>query len=139
MYGREKIAVVNPTNAVSATRKTLNESTKNCRPSTSCGPSTITRAVSATAAANVRKLTATLTVGAARRSPMTARSAAPASGKPRTARISITYHSPSFSFSRCLRSRLSNCSRIWKKNTPRISMPTRTSSAMPSSTTIGMP
>ena len=46
---------------------------------------------------------------------------------------------PSFSFSRCLRSRLSNCSRIWKKNTPRISTPTSTSSAIPSSTTIGMP
>ena len=36
-------------------------------------------------------------------------------------------------------SRLSNCSRIWKKNTPRMTMPTSTSSAMPSSTTIGMP
>src|SRR5207253_915065 len=49
------------------------------------------------------------------------------------------HHSPSLSFSRCLRSRLSNCSRIWKKNTPRISTPTSTSSAIPSSTTIGMP
>src|SRR6202158_2615808 len=48
-------------------------------------------------------------------------------------------HSSSFKRSRCLRSRLSNCSRIWKKKTPSISMPTRTSRAMPSSTTIGMP
>jgi hypothetical protein len=90
MYGREKMAVVKPTKAVSATRKTLKGSTKNCRSSTSSGPPTTTRAVSATAAANVRKLTATLTVGASRRSPMSASSAAPASGKPRTARISIT-------------------------------------------------
>jgi hypothetical protein len=36
-------------------------------------------------------------------------------------------------------SRLSNCSRIWNMNTPRISTPISTSSAMPSSTTIGMP
>ena len=45
----------------------------------------------------------------------------------------------SFSFSRWRMSRLSNCSRIWNMNTPRIRMPTSTSSAMPSSTTIGMP
>ena len=38
-----------------------------------------------------------------------------------------------------LMSRLSNCSRIWNMKTPRISMPTSTSRAMPSSTTIGMP
>ena len=49
------------------------------------------------------------------------------------------FYSASLSFSRCFKSRLSNCSRIWKKNTPRISMPTSTSSAIPSSTTIGMP
>ena len=30
MYGREKIDVVKPTKAVSATRNTLNGSTKNC-------------------------------------------------------------------------------------------------------------
>jgi len=36
-------------------------------------------------------------------------------------------------------SRLSNCSRIWNMKTPRITMPTSTSSAMPSSTTIGIP
>ena len=33
----------------------------------------------------------------------------------------------------------SNRSRIWKKNTPRMTTPTSTSSAIPSSTTIGMP
>ena len=45
----------------------------------------------------------------------------------------------SFSDSRWCRSRLSNCSRIWKKNTPSTSIATSTSSATPSSTTIGMP
>ena len=43
------------------------------------------------------------------------------------------------SFSRWRMSRLSNFSRIWNMNTPRISTPISTSSAMPSSTTIGMP
>ena len=137
MYGREKIAVVKPTKAVSATRKTLNGSTKNCRSRTSSGPPTITRAVSATAAANVRKLTATLTAGASRRSPMKREQRGAHERKAQDGED--LDQSDSFSFSRCLRSRLSNCSRIWKKNTPRISMPTSTSSAMPSSTTIGMP
>ena len=45
----------------------------------------------------------------------------------------------SLSFSRWWMSSESNCSRIWNMNTPRITMPTSTSSAMPSSTTIGMP
>ena len=45
----------------------------------------------------------------------------------------------SLSFSRWRMSRLSNCSRIWNMKTPRIRMPTSTSRAMPSSTTIGMP
>src|SRR5207344_1092755 len=48
-------------------------------------------------------------------------------------------HHSSFSRSRWRMSRLSNCSRIWNMNTPRISTPISTSSAMPSSTTIGMP
>ena len=36
-------------------------------------------------------------------------------------------------------SRLSNFSRIWNMNTPKISTPTSTSSAIPNSTIIGMP
>src|SRR5262249_55428504 len=40
-------------------------------------------------------------------------------------------HHRSFSFSRWWMSRLSNLSRMWKKNTPNIRVPTRTSSAMP--------
>ena len=39
----------------------------------------------------------------------------------------------------CPMSRLSKVSRIWKKNTPKMKVPTSTSSAMPSSTTSGMP
>ena len=89
MYGREKIDVVNPTNAVSATRKTLNGSTKNCLSRTSKGPSDITRTVSAVAARNVSRHTATLTAGACSRSPTMASSTAPAMGRPRTAMISI--------------------------------------------------
>ncbi len=49
------------------------------------------------------------------------------------------HFSVSRSDSRWCRSRLSNCSRIWKKNTPSTSIATSTSSATPSSTTIGMP
>ena len=45
----------------------------------------------------------------------------------------------SFSFSICRMSRLSNCSRIWKKKMPKMKVPTSTSSATPSSTTSGMP
>src|SRR6185503_5174930 len=48
-------------------------------------------------------------------------------------------HHSSFSCSRWCMSSESNCSRIWNRNTPRITMPTSTSSAIPSSTTIGMP
>src|SRR6185437_9615558 len=48
-------------------------------------------------------------------------------------------HQSSLSFSRWWMSSESNCSRIWNRKTPRITMPTSTSSAMPSSTTIGMP
>ena len=38
MYGREKIDVVKPTKAVSATRNTLNGSTKNSLPSANSRP-----------------------------------------------------------------------------------------------------
>src|SRR5512135_482945 len=89
MYGREKSAVVKPTNAVSATRNTLKGSTKKSLSRTSSGPPAITRAVSAAAATNVARLAATLTTGACSRWPTSASSAAPASGMPRTNRISI--------------------------------------------------
>ena len=49
------------------------------------------------------------------------------------------FHHSSFRRSRWRMSRLSNCSRIWNMNTPRMISATSTSSAMPSSTTIGMP
>src|SRR2546426_8007940 len=89
MYGREKIAVVKPTNAVSATRNTLKESIKKSLPATSSGPSVMTRTVSAIDASQVRRLTATLTRDAQARSPIAASSSAPASGKTSTARVSI--------------------------------------------------
>src|SRR2546428_3719985 len=89
MYGREKIAVVKPTNAVSATRNTLKESTKKSLPATSIGPSLITRTVSAIDASHVRRLTATLTRDAQARWPTAASSSAPASGKTSTAMVSI--------------------------------------------------
>src|SRR5436190_13612719 len=88
MYGREKIAVVKPTNAVSATKNTLKESTKKSLPATSIGPSLITRTVNAIDASQVRRLTATLTRDAQARWPIAARSSAPASGKTSTATVS---------------------------------------------------
>ncbi len=44
MYGRENIAVVIATKAVSATRNTLSESTKNCSFRSVSGPSAMMRA-----------------------------------------------------------------------------------------------
>src|SRR5665213_2858471 len=89
MYGRENIAVVHPTNAVSVTRNTLNGSTRNCLSRTSSGPSMTTRSVSADAAANVRKLAATFTHPAYARSPTSISVMAPASGRHSTAMTSI--------------------------------------------------
>ena len=89
MYGCEKIDVVKPTNAVSATRNTLNESTKKSFSATRSGPADITRTVSAAAAASVAPQTTTLTMDASSRSPTAASSSAPTSGMPRTAKISI--------------------------------------------------
>src|SRR5436190_21825379 len=89
MYGREKIAVVKPTNAVSATRNTLKESTKKSLPATSIGPSVITRTVSAIDASQVRRLAATLTRDAQARSPIAASSSAPESGRTSTATVSV--------------------------------------------------
>ena len=90
MYGREKSAVVKPTNAVSATRNTLNGSTKNSRSRTSIGPAEITRTVSAPAAMSVQRLATTLISGAKSRSPMAASTTAPTSGNARMRTTSIT-------------------------------------------------
>src|SRR3972149_5390168 len=88
MYGREKSAVVKPTNAVSATRNTLNGSTKNCSSSATIGPSATTFAVSNAAAQKVAKLMAALTSGAQRLWPTSASTRPPSSGMPRTRAIS---------------------------------------------------
>src|SRR6476620_6161350 len=79
-----------PTNAVSATRKTLNGSTRNWLRTTSSGPLPITRTVSAVAARNVHTLATTLTSGAKGRCPTNASTAAPATGNARTSSTSIT-------------------------------------------------
>src|SRR6185436_4969620 len=71
--------------------------------------------------------------------PMAERAEHDAAGEREGERPVELHQRGSFSFSRCSRSRLSKVSRIWKKNTPNTNMPTSTSSAMPSSTTIGMP
>src|SRR5450432_428938 len=91
MYGRENMAVVQPTKAVSATRKTLNGSTKNCSFPNSKGPSTITRRVSATLARKVPKLSATLTSGARRWAPTSAKIRLPARGMPRSNASSMSF------------------------------------------------
>src|SRR5262245_3670306 len=89
MYGRENNAVVHATNAVNATRNTLKGSTKNCSAMASCGPSAITRAVSAQLARKVPRLAATFASAAQRRSPNSASTAAPNSGSPRHSTSSI--------------------------------------------------
>src|SRR5438105_4120647 len=88
IYGRENSAVVKPTKAVSATRNTLNGSTKNCPSSASSGPSAITRLVSSAAAARVTRLAAALASGAQRMCPTSASSTAPATGMTSTSAIS---------------------------------------------------
>src|SRR5436190_5730969 len=90
MYGLENNAVVMPTNAVSATRNTLNGSTRNCWCSASSGPVRITRTVSEAAATKVQALAATFTAGAIARCPMSASAIAPITGVARTTMISIT-------------------------------------------------
>ena len=60
-------------------------------------------------------------------------------GAPTAAAARTPRYWSSFSVSRLCRSRLSNCSRIWKKKTPSTSIATSTSRAIPSSTIIGMP
>src|SRR5688572_24244267 len=82
------MAVVIATNAVSATRNTFSESTKNCSRNARIGPPRITLAVSAPAATNVAMESATFTSAATRRWPTSAITPLPASGSPRTARIS---------------------------------------------------
>src|SRR5437660_1633314 len=88
IYGRENSAVVKATKAVSATRNTLNGSTKNCSSSATIGPSAITRRVSSAAAAKVARLIAALAPGAQRLCPSSASSTAPATGMTSTSAIS---------------------------------------------------
>src|SRR3990172_374458 len=88
IYGRENSAVVKPTNAVSATKNTLNGSTKNCSSSATIGPSATTFAVSNAAAHKVAKLISAFSSGAQRLWPTSASSAPPNSGTPRTSAIS---------------------------------------------------
>src|SRR5439155_13845247 len=88
IYGREKSAVVKATKAVSATRNTLNGSTKNCSSSATIGPSAITRLVSSAAAPKVTRLIMALASGAQRLCPTRASSTAPATGITSTSAIS---------------------------------------------------
>src|SRR2546426_7787242 len=88
IYGREKSAVVKATKAVSATRNTLNGSTKNCSSSATIGPSAITRPVSSAAAPKVTRLIMALASGAQRLCPTSASSIAPATGITSTSAIS---------------------------------------------------
>src|SRR5574340_439161 len=90
MYGRENSEVVKATKAVSATRKTLKESTKNCSFSAVSGPSVMTRAVSAPEAMKVPRLIAELSSGANCRQPNSASSRPPIRGKANTQRISTS-------------------------------------------------
>src|SRR5512135_64260 len=90
MYGRENIEVVQPTNAVNATRNTLNGSTKNCSRPASSGPSFITRSVSAAPAISVAKLMPTLASAAQARAPKMPRNTQPSSGMARTTNTSIS-------------------------------------------------
>jgi hypothetical protein len=90
MYGRLNKVVVKDTNAVNATRNTLKGSTKNWSSKRVVGPLAMTRMTSSVAARNVPKLNALLSSAAQRRSPVSASSAAPTSGMPRTQRSSIS-------------------------------------------------
>ncbi len=100
---------MNPTKAVSATRNTLNGSTKNCslsKPasiarttldgstmncssSQTIGPPATTRAVRSVVAKKVAKLIVAFSSGAQSRWPVSASSSAPRSGRPRTMAISM--------------------------------------------------
>src|SRR6266852_6388497 len=88
IYGREKSAVVNATKAVSATRNTLNGSTKNCSSNATIVPSDTTRLVRSAAATKVARLIAAFSSAAQRLWPNRPSSTPPASGRPRTSAIS---------------------------------------------------
>src|SRR5712692_7605592 len=83
MYGLEKIDVVQPTKAVSATKNTLSGSTKKSLPSAKAGPCATVCAASSMAAAKVRKLKPTLSSAATWCCPMSARQAPAKSGIPK--------------------------------------------------------
>src|SRR5471032_2008419 len=84
MYGLEKIDVVRPTKAVSATRNTLSGSTKKSLSSAKNGPCATVCAASSMAAAKVRELNPTLRFGAKWCCPPSARHPPATSGMPRT-------------------------------------------------------
>src|SRR5438445_1456525 len=83
--------VVQPTNAVSATRKTLKGSTKNCSCPISKGPSMMTRRVNVQLARKVPRPKATLASGAQPRAPKTASTRQPVRGIPRSNHSSISF------------------------------------------------
>ncbi|CAJ6271007.1 Uncharacterised protein [Burkholderia pseudomallei] len=85
MYGFENSDVVQPTNAVSATRNTLNGSTKKSAPTAYIGPCATVRAASASAAAHVRKLKPTFSARATCWRRTSARHPPAASGRPSNA------------------------------------------------------
>src|SRR5579864_8627848 len=84
MYGREKIDVVQPTKAVSATRNTLSGSTKKSLPSANAGPCATVCTASSVAATKVRKLKPTLSSAATWCCPTSARHAPAKSGIAKT-------------------------------------------------------
>src|SRR3989338_5576879 len=79
-YSETSSTVVKATKAVSATMKTLNESTKNCSSIAVIGPSVTTRAVRKAEATNVPKLMAAFSSGANERQPNSASSRPPIKG-----------------------------------------------------------
>src|SRR5260370_9148357 len=90
MEGRENAAVVKPTNAVRATRKTLKESTKNCSCTARMGPSLMTRTPRNALATRVARLMPTFNSAAKRRAPSSASNTEPRNGSPKTSMISTS-------------------------------------------------
>src|SRR5262249_32645571 len=90
MYGREKSAVVNATNAVSATSSTLSGSTKNCWLRTRIGPTATISIVSAAAAPKVTRLKPAFNSGALSRCPSSASTTPPTKGTPSVSRSGST-------------------------------------------------
>src|SRR4029450_4205650 len=138
MYGRANSAVVKATNAVRATRNTLRESTKNCWGGTRGGPARESLRGQHRRGDEGGEAESDVDLGRlfAVADEPEHRSARERDDEDRKQRV---HPYSSFSFSRWRISRLSNCSRIWNMKTPRMISATSTSSAMPSSTTMGIP